>query len=186
MLAAYDASIGRLADLGADIVDIALPMGLRALGDTSGRIMSAESYALLGDVVDDDALPLDQAVRPRIRAGASISSKEYLTVLADRERMKADFAAAMAGIDALLTTTTLTPPIPLDAVDQTTTPAITTRWVNFLDLCALAVPNGRTPAGLPLSLQIVCRGGDEATALRIGQAWQVATEWHERAPSFER
>jgi len=185
MLTAYDASIGRLADLGADIVDIALPMGLRALGDTSGRIMSAESYALLGHIVDDDRLPLDQAVRPRIRAGASISSKDYLTVLADRERMKADFAAAMAGIDAFLTTTTLTPPIPLDAVDQTTTPAITTRWVNFLDLCALAVPNGRTPAGLPLSLQIVCRGGDEATALRIGWAWQDATEWHERAPAFE-
>lgn len=185
MLAAYDRSIETLGRLGADIVDIALPMSLRALGDTSGRIMSAESYAILGDIVDDDALPLDQAVRPRIRAGASISSREYLTVLADRERMKRDFAVAMDGIDALLTTTTLTPPIPLDTIDQTTTPAITTRWVNFLDLCALSVPNGLTPAGLPLSLQIVCRGGDEATALPIGQAWQEATDWHEKAPALD-
>jgi aspartyl-tRNA(Asn)/glutamyl-tRNA(Gln) amidotransferase subunit A len=91
----------------------------------------------------------------------------------------------MTGIDALLTTTTLTPPVPLDTVDQTTTPAITTRWVNFLDLCALSVPNGLTPAGLPLSFQITCRGGAEAMALRIGQAWQEATDWHEKAPALD-
>jgi hypothetical protein len=29
-------------------------------------------------------------------------------------------------------------------VDQRTTPALSTRWVNFLDLCALALPNGMT------------------------------------------
>ena len=183
MLAAYDRSIDRLADLGADIVDIALPMSLRALGDTSGRIMSAESYALLGHMVDDDSLPLDEAVRPRIRAGAAISSRNTST---GPRRPRAHEArlrrTRWTGVDALLTTTTLTPAIPLDTVDQTTTPAITTRWVNFLDLCALAVPNGLTPAGLPLSLQIVCRGGAEAMALRIGQAWQEATDWHEKAP----
>jgi hypothetical protein len=33
-----------------------------------------------------------------------------------------------------------------------------------------------TTSGLPLSLQIVCRGGDEAMALRIGWAWQSATD----------
>ena len=57
-----------------------------------------------------------------------------------------------------------------------------TRWVNFLDLCALSVPNGFTVGGLPISLQIVCRGYDEATALRIGWAYQTATDWHERVP----
>jgi aspartyl-tRNA(Asn)/glutamyl-tRNA(Gln) amidotransferase subunit A len=31
-------------------------------------------------------------------------------------------------------------------------------------------------------LQIVCRGGDEAMALRIGWAWQAATDWHTRIP----
>ena len=28
----------------------------------------------------------------------------------------------------------------------------------------------------------VCRGYDEATALRIGWAYQQATDWHERRP----
>ena len=42
------------------------------------------------------------------------------------------------------------------------------RWANFLDLCALSVPNGFTASGLPTSLQVVCAAYEEATALRIG------------------
>ena len=182
VLAAYDRSVDQLASMGADIVDLALPRSFRDYGGASGRIMSAEAYALLSRIVDNNDLPIDEAVRPRVRAGAAISSREYLEVLAERERLKGEFAAATGHIDALLAPVTMTPAIPLDTVDQTTTPAFFTRWVNFLDLCALAVPNGLTPSGLPLSLQIVCRGGDEAMALRIGWAWQSATDWHERIP----
>jgi aspartyl-tRNA(Asn)/glutamyl-tRNA(Gln) amidotransferase subunit A len=82
----------------------------------------------------------------------------------------------------VLTPTTTTPAVRLADVNQGISPALLTRWVNLLDLCALAVPNGFTAGGLPTSLQIVCRGWDEATALRIGWAYQDATDWHERAP----
>ena len=82
----------------------------------------------------------------------------------------------------MLTPSTMTPPIPLTSVDQSTTPALSTRWVNYLDLCALALPNGMTHDSLPISLQITCRGGDEAMALRIGWALENATEWHKMAP----
>ena len=76
----------------------------------------------------------------------------------------------------------MTPAVPVASVDQTSTPAVFTRWVNFLDLCALAVPNGFTAGGLPISLQIVCRGYEEAMALRIGWAYQTATDWQDRVP----
>jgi aspartyl-tRNA(Asn)/glutamyl-tRNA(Gln) amidotransferase subunit A len=182
VLAAYDRSLEQLAGLGADIIDLSLPRGFRDYGMSSGRLMSAEAYALLSDIVDNNALALDEAVRPRIRAGAAISAREYLNTLAERERLKAEFDAAIAPVDAVLAPVALTPALPLEAVDQKTTPALFTRWGNFLDLCALAVPNGFTRTGLPLSLQIVCRGGEEALALRIGWAWQNATDWHEQAP----
>jgi len=52
----------------------------------------------------------------------------------------------------------------------------------YLGLCALAVPDGFTAGGLPLSLQIVCQAGEEAMALRIGWAYEQATDWHERRP----
>jgi aspartyl-tRNA(Asn)/glutamyl-tRNA(Gln) amidotransferase subunit A len=54
--------------------------------------------------------------------------------------------------------------------------------VNLLGLCALSLPNGATAEGLPTSLQIVCRGGEEAQVIRIGAAFERATEWHERRP----
>jgi len=94
------------------------------------------------------------------------------------------FAAAIDGVDALLTPTTVTPAIPVASIDQNSTPAVFTRWVNFLDLCAAAVPNGFTAGGLPTSLQIVCRGYEEPLALRIGHAYQAAHDWHLRTPSM--
>jgi aspartyl-tRNA(Asn)/glutamyl-tRNA(Gln) amidotransferase subunit A len=182
VLAAYDRSVDLLASMGAEIVDLALPMSFADLGAVNGRIMSAEAYAALADLVDDPASPLDEDVRPRVRAGAAISSRDYLTALVQREQLKRVYREATKELDAVLTPTTLTPAIPVASIDQNTTPGMATRWVNFLDLCALAVPNGFSAGGLPLSLQIVCAGYNEAMALRIGWAYQHATDWHERVP----
>jgi aspartyl-tRNA(Asn)/glutamyl-tRNA(Gln) amidotransferase subunit A len=182
VLAAYDASIEVLARLGAEIVSPPLPCRFADTMLQTGRIIGSESYALVGDLVDNPDLPIDEAVRPRIRLGRSITAPQYLAALAERDRMKHDFLAALDGIDAVLTPTTQTAAIPLDEVDQSTTPAYFTRVFNLLEMCALAVPNGFTAGGLPISLQIACRPYDEATALRIGWAYQQATEWHTRRP----
>jgi aspartyl-tRNA(Asn)/glutamyl-tRNA(Gln) amidotransferase subunit A len=102
--------------------------------------------------------------------------------LAERERLKVTFNAAIEGVDALLTPTAVTPAIPVTSIDQNLTPAMLTRWVNFLDLCAAAVPNGFTAGGLPTSLQIVGRAYAEPLVLRIGYAYQTAHDWHLRVP----
>ena len=60
--------------------------------------------------------------------------------------------------------------------------SVLTRPVNLLDLCALALPCGFTAGGLPVSLQIAGRGYDEARILRIGWAFENATDWHPRRP----
>ena len=182
ILSAYDHSVEFLAGLGAEIVDLALPIDILDLGTATAKIISAESYAMLAGLVDDNAQPLDQDVRPRVRAGAAISSKDYLQLLAQRQLMKIDFAAAIENLDALLTPTLTTPAMPIATIDQTGSPAMFTRWVNFLDLCAVAVPNGFTSDGLPSSLQVVCRAYQEPLALRIGYAYQIAHDWHMRVP----
>jgi aspartyl-tRNA(Asn)/glutamyl-tRNA(Gln) amidotransferase subunit A len=182
MLAAYDAALAALAGLGAEIVDIVLPCRFADATVMVGRIIGSEAYQLVGDLVDNPALPIDDAVRPRIQLGRGISARDYLAALAERDALKRRFLAALDGIDALLTPTTQTAAIRVEAVDQATTPAHFTRLVNLLELCALSVPDGFTRTGLPLSLQIVCHPYDEATALRIGRAYQQATDWHERHP----
>jgi aspartyl-tRNA(Asn)/glutamyl-tRNA(Gln) amidotransferase subunit A len=96
--------------------------------------------------------------------------------------MKLEMEAALAGTHAFLTPTTETAAVPLAEVDQSKQPTRLVRFANILEMCAVALPNGFTAEGLPTSLQIACRGYDEALALRIGYAYQQATDWHERLP----
>ena len=182
VLAAFDASLETLRSLGATVSEIALPRVLASLGGMTGRIIGAEGYLEVGDRVDDMDLQIDEAVRPRIWIGRDLSARDYLETLHKREIVKLEFDAALAGYDALLTPTVATPAIPIDAIDQSTTPAGFTRAVNLLDRCALSIPNGFTAGELPLSLHIVCDAYDEAMALRIGWAYEQATDWGQRRP----
>jgi aspartyl-tRNA(Asn)/glutamyl-tRNA(Gln) amidotransferase subunit A len=180
ILDAYDASLDVLGRLGAELVEFAPPMPYLAYA-TEFLITPAEAYAAHGHLADDAALTLDPAVRRRILAGR-ISARDYLAALAQRAAAAAAFAEALEGIDALVLPTTPMPPIALSEVDQDVLPSRFTRFVNLMGLCALALPNGATPEGLPISMQIVCRGGEEAEAIRIGAAFEAATEWHQRRP----
>lgn len=184
VLQAYDRSLDELSGLGAEIVPVDLPCGFADVAGLNGRIMAAESYALLADLVDDAALPLDEDVRPRVLAGRDISAREYLSALARRRQLIGDLDQAMRGIDAILTPTTATTALPLADVDQTRAPSHFTRFANFFDLCALSMPNGFDSQGLPISLQVLGRRCREAEVLRIGCAYQAATDWHTRRPDL--
>ena len=183
VLAAYDASLATLSDLGASIVDLELPRRFVPMGDLLGKIIAAEGHAWVGEYIDDDSLPVDDDIRPRIRPGRNMPAREYIEVQRERSVIKRAFNAALTGVDALLTPATRTAAPVVADIDQSTTAAIFTRPINLIDHCALAVPNGVTGGGLPISLQIACRGYEEATALRIGQAFQKATDWHSRVPA---
>jgi len=182
VLAAYDASTARLAALGAQIVRPTLPHRLSDYAGATGRIIGAEGYRFVGHLVDDPALPTDPDVRPRIQIGRGVSARDYLLTLAEREQHQRAFAAALADVDALLTPTTQTAAIPIAEIDQSGTAAHFTRAANYLGLCGVVVPNGFTSAGLPTSLQILCHAGEEAMALRIGWAYEQATDWKARRP----
>ena len=47
----------------------------------------------------------------------------------------------------------------------------------------ISVPCGFNADGLPLSLQLVGRHGEEGTVIQAGQAYEQATEWHTHRPS---
>ncbi|MDH3701589.1 MAG: amidase [Alphaproteobacteria bacterium] len=185
ILAAYDTSVEVLAELGAQIVPVTLPRPFDSLAGVTGRIIGAEGYSFVGDLVDDLDQPVDDDVRPRIQIGKGMSARDYLLTLREREAIKRDFDAALADTDALLTPTIATAAPVVETIDQSGTPATFTRTVNLLDRCALALPNGFTAGGLPASLHIVCAGYEEATALRIGWAYQNATDWHLRQPPLD-
>jgi aspartyl-tRNA(Asn)/glutamyl-tRNA(Gln) amidotransferase subunit A len=57
-----------------------------------------------------------------------------------------------------------------------------TRAFSLAGTPAMAVPAGFDHEGLPVSLHIAGRLFDEATVLRVGHAFQSATDWHCRRP----
>ncbi len=57
-----------------------------------------------------------------------------------------------------------------------------TRIFSMAGVPAMSVPAGFDRDGMPLGLQIAGRYFDEATVLRVGHAFQLATDWHGRTP----
>src|SRR5262249_56265468 len=94
-LAAYDAAVSALAGLGAQIVRVDFPRRLSDYTKATGTIIGAEGYRFVGHLVDDPALPTDPHVRPRIQLGKTISARDYLLALAQREDDKREFASAL-------------------------------------------------------------------------------------------
>jgi aspartyl-tRNA(Asn)/glutamyl-tRNA(Gln) amidotransferase subunit A len=46
------------------------------------------------------------------------------------------------------------------------------------------VPCGFDASGLPIGMQVIGRPFDEATMLRVGHAYEQATDWHTRKPDL--
>lgn len=176
VLDAYDAALECLRSLGAEIVTFRPPVPYEAMREENGRLISIEGWFHQGHLYGDPEKPMDEDVRPRFLAGRRISASGYLSLLRDRRALQARFADAMRGHDALLTPSTMTAAPPLDRVDQAVAPGYFTRVFNFLGMCALALPMGEDEQGLPLGLQVAARGGDEATALRVGAAYEAVRE----------
>jgi aspartyl-tRNA(Asn)/glutamyl-tRNA(Gln) amidotransferase subunit A len=183
VLAAFDASLACLASLGAELEEVTLPASFEDLGLRVGEIIGVEGYHFVGDLIDDPSLPVDDDVRPRIQVGRELPARQYFRRRREQRMMKDAFDLALDGFDAVVTPTTGTAAPEVASIDQRGTAAGFTRPFNFIEWCALALPNGTTARGLPTSLQIACRGYQEVLALRIGAAYQGATDWHLRWPS---
>lgn len=182
LVQAYRASLRYFEGLGAELSVIDLPRNLRDF-ERESEVMMAEAYALYGEIAEDPATQMDSAVRCRLLAGA-ISARSYILAQERTRQNTILMLAALEGYDALLTPTTTTSAIPLADVDEATTPALLTRFVNQLGFCALALPNGMTAKGSPISLQIVCRPRDEHLALRIGRAYEASDPLQGRLPAM--
>ena len=62
-------------------------------------------------------------------------------------------------------------------------PSPLTAW-NVTGQPVLALPNGFGRSGLPLGMQVLGRPFGETTILRVGHAYEQATEWHTRRPGL--
>ena len=185
VLRARAEAIGVFRALGARVEDARVPFAFEDVMLRNGRIIAAEAYALHRAYIEDESLEIDPWVRRRTIGGKAIGAADYIDELAARRSAAAAFAEWMRGRDALLTPTLPIVATPIDAVDEATTPLATfTRAANYLGACALSLPAGFSTEGLPIGVQLVGAPFADATLVRLGRAFQRATDWHLRCPDL--
>jgi aspartyl-tRNA(Asn)/glutamyl-tRNA(Gln) amidotransferase subunit A len=124
--------------------------------------------------------------------GLTVTAYEYLQGQRLRARFTREFIDDVFSRMDVLVTPTIPEPAPALAAAKAGSVAEViarmgrfsrlTRPFNALGLPALSVPCGASADGRPLALQLVGRPFDEATLLRVGQAYEDATAWHRRRP----
>ncbi|MBM3943038.1 MAG: Asp-tRNA(Asn)/Glu-tRNA(Gln) amidotransferase subunit GatA [SAR202 cluster bacterium] len=131
-------------------------------------------------------------VKRRIMLGAYALSSGYydayyLKAQQVRTLIRQDFARVFQQVDALVAPTSPVVAFPLG--DKTADPVqmylidVCTLPVNIAGLPALSAPCGFSE-GLPVGMQLIGPHLSEATLLRIGHAYQQATDWHLRRPEI--
>src|SRR5271169_798721 len=115
------------------------------------------------------------------------SGTNYVQAQRERRLMLAEMAPIYEKYD-LLVTPTAPGPAPRLGTWRTISfwqnSSLTTPF-NVIGGPALAQCMGFTPAGLPLSLQLVGRPFDDATVLHAAHAYETATNWRSCRPSFD-
>ena len=183
VIRAYQAAIVALRKLGARVEEAPFPLDFDDMMVRNGRIIAAEAYALHRAYIEDPSLDIDPWVRQRVLGGKAVSAADYIDLLVARQRAIGEFAHWMRDRDALLTPTLPITATPLADVDEATTPLATwTRTANYLGACALSLPAGFSTEGLPIGVQVTGAAFADATLVRIGRAFQEATDWHLRRP----
>jgi aspartyl-tRNA(Asn)/glutamyl-tRNA(Gln) amidotransferase subunit A len=182
---AFDDAQRVLRALGASLVERRFPFAFDDLMRRNGQLIAAEAYAVHRAYIEDEQLPIGAGVRRRVMGGKAIGAADYIDALAHRRAACAQWIDWMRDCDALLTPTVPMPACPVDAVDESVTPlASFTRAGNYLNTCALSLPAGLSDGGLPVGVQLLARPGSDAALLRIGSAFQQATDWHRRTPDL--
>ncbi|HLC30830.1 MAG TPA: Asp-tRNA(Asn)/Glu-tRNA(Gln) amidotransferase subunit GatA [Dehalococcoidia bacterium] len=111
----------------------------------------------------------------------------YLKAQKVRTLIKREFDAVFQRYDALITPTS--PTVPFKLGEKTQDPLqmylsdVCTIPVNIAGLPSMSLPGGFAD-GLPVGMQIIGKPFAEETVLRVGYAYQKATDWHTRRPAL--
>jgi len=206
--AAVRAALEKLADLGAEIVEVSLPHTDYALpvyyliapAEASANLARYDGvrYGLriVGNSLEDTykqtrGQGFGPEVKRRIMLGtyalsAGYYDAYYLKAQKVRTLIKGDFDRAFQQVDVIVTPTSPTTAFRIgektDDPIQMYLSDIFTLSVNLAGICGINVPCGFDAQGLPIGMQIIGPALGEMTILRVAYAYEQATDWHTRRP----
>ena len=206
---AVDGAVAEYRKLGATVVDVSLPnMGLSvpvyyvlAPAEASSNLSRFDGVryghraAEYGDLLDmykrTRAEGFGAEVKRRILIGTYVLSHGYYDAYYIRAQklrrlIARDFDEAFKSCDVIMGPTSPTTAFRLG--EKSADPVqmylsdIYTIAVNLAGLPGMSIPCGFDGGGLPVGLQIIGNYFDEARMLNVAHQYQLATDWHQRAP----
>jgi aspartyl-tRNA(Asn)/glutamyl-tRNA(Gln) amidotransferase subunit A len=184
-------AIGVLEAQGARLREVEVPYAEHMMAVEFG-VLIPEASAYHQEMLRESGELYTDDVRVFLEAGETVLATQYIKALRVRTLVQQAFRHAFEGLDALVCPTL--PAAAAEVGQQTFTfpggreKAVIDAWVghsapgNVTGLPALSVPCGFTSTGLPIGLQVIGRPFDEAGVLRVGQAYESATDWGARRP----
>jgi aspartyl-tRNA(Asn)/glutamyl-tRNA(Gln) amidotransferase subunit A len=208
--AAVRAAVDQLEKLGATVEPVSLPFTEYAIA-TYYLIATAEASSNLarydgvryglreggrGSLTEmyeaTRAAGFGPEVKRRIMLGtyalsAGYYDAYYLKAQQVRTLIRLDFQKVFESCDAIVTPVAPTTAFRLgEKTDDPLTMYLSdifTISVNLAGLPAAVVPCGFDKSGLPIGMQVIGRPFDEVTMLRVGHAYEQATDWHTKHPT---
>jgi aspartyl-tRNA(Asn)/glutamyl-tRNA(Gln) amidotransferase subunit A len=185
-----DETVAVLKREGADIVQVELPEQ-RQLTAGCQLVLAVEAAAFHKRWLIERPQDYGPQVLMRLQNGLAIPGVTYLETMRWRGPALSAHLAAVAGVDAVIAPVAPVAAPTIAESDVGNSPDAEsviqrltrfTRPINYLGLPSLSIPAGFTRGGLPVGMQLIGRSFDEAMLVRIGAAFQRATDFHERVP----
>lgn len=175
---AWPQALARLAALGHEVV----PIDFGVLHEIAALLYDgpwvAERHAVLQQLIADQPQALDPSVCQVVSRAIGLTATDAFRGQYRLRELASRAERLWAGCDLLMVPTAPGHPrfedVDADPIGVNSLLGRYTNFVNLLDWCALALPSGTTPAGLPFGVTFIAPPHHDSALARFGRQWQTA------------
>jgi len=187
--AAMERAIEVFRSLGVELVDIDLVEPENAQQNLTFTMGPADAMRLHAERIAERESDYGADVLMRMRLGEKVTGMQYAQSMRWMEKWRHRLRGVFQGVDAILSPTTPATAPASQGLDFGEAirriPRFSCVWP-IAGIPSLAVPCGLSSQSLPMSLELAGAWFDEPTVLRLGHAFQGATDHHLRtAPGLD-